>query len=217
MKKNQSVNKEQRKEAQSKRGKEVFDAFFANHPELREKLAIEEDEKMVKNQKMNIFRIVISQTKDMNENTQPFGFYIETNAASKDEIESAYKAGVKIVGVDVQDILKDNPSPEFSEFLEPGYAQLLDAFEKIKPLAIEGDLDVSAAQKLMDYYGRKDFAKDADIDDAEEYENDVIVNTPEYYLLWRATVRLGNPDLIINETDINLDIDIGGHYQWLTS
>ena len=167
--------------------------------------------------KLNIFRIVISQTKDMNENIQPFGFYIETNATSKDEIESAYKAGVQIVGVDIREILKGTPAPEFSGFLEPGYAQLLDAFEKIKPMAIEGDLEVSAAQNLMNYYGRKDFAKDADVDDPEEYENDVIINTPEYFLLWRATARLGNPDLIINETDIDLDIDIGGHYQWFTS
>lgn len=159
--------------------------------------------------KMNIFRIVISKTKDINENRRPKGLYIETNAKSKDEIELAYKAGVKIVGVDIQKIL------EIEDY--SGYGELLEAYEKIKPMVIDGDLDISIIPEAMKYFGRKDFAKDSDIDDPEEYENDLVIDIPEYYLLWRATARLGNPDLIINDTDKSLDIDIGGNYEWFSS
>lgn len=158
--------------------------------------------------KMNIFRIVIEKKGSQEYSSLPFGFYIETNAGSIEEIQSAYYAGVQVVGVD---ILQITTSQSYS-----GYDELLEAYEKIKPLVLEGDLNISVAQKLMNYYNRKDFAKDSSIDDPEEYENDLIIDIPEYYVLWRAVTRLGNPNLIINETDQSLDIDIGGNSEFFS-
>jgi hypothetical protein len=153
---------------------------------------------------VNIFRIVIETQGPHDGCSREKGFYIETNALSPNDVISAYNAGAEKVGVDIQKILKDGRGSS------DAYGRLIDSFGTIKPLLAEGDLEVSVAPKLMELYGRKEFAKDADLE-PEEYENDFLINTPEYFLLWRAIARIGNPDLILNEADHSLDVEIGGH------
>jgi len=124
-------------------------------------------------------------------------FYVLSNAKDTDELKAAYAAGVKVVGVDIEALCK-------------GYEQSVvsvEDFEKIKSKATHGELDMGAGEEFLAQYS--DPVNDPPF---QENEGGIDLVSYDYFRLWRATARIGNPNLTLSVVNEGIEeLDIGGY------
>jgi hypothetical protein len=119
--------------------------------------------------------------------------FVRSNARSRDEIDEAYRLGATAISFDIEHFMTFSPeSPPHSI-----NTISMDAFESIKQRAQVVDL-------------KPDLNLTPDV--FEVINGRVKVTPGQYFLLWRATARIGNPalhlDVVSDDTPM---INIGGY------
>lgn len=121
---------------------------------------------------------------------QDYSLFIRSNH-SVSAIEAAYRQGVAETSVDVEELFGSNNQDPFPSRIS------VEAFNQIE----ESSNEVGLAPLI---HATPDFF--------EKVGNFIVVTPGQYFTLWRATAKIGNPELIMSVVeDPTPVISIGGY------